>query len=108
MKSGSKGMKVNLDKTEIMWLGKGKTPCDTMTVNGSTFPFKQTIKALGIYMSNDLSCDAHLLAQIKKGKNLMRGLKFIRNFLNEMQFLTTLPLYSMAPLYGTAHQGTLL
>jgi len=85
----SKGMKVNLDKTEIMRLGKGKPPCDTMTVNGSTFPFKQTIKALGIYMSNDLSWDAHLVAQIKKGKNLMRGFKFIRKYLNEKQFLTT-------------------
>jgi len=40
-------------------------------------------------MSNNLSWDAHLVARIKKGKNLMRGFKFIRKYPNEKQFLMT-------------------
>jgi len=84
-----KGMKVNMDKTEIMWLGKSDPPTSNLNINGHDFCFQNNIKALGITVSRNLSWDDHLVNVIQKGKKLMKGFRFIRKHLTEKQFLQT-------------------
>jgi len=72
----SKGMKVNLDKTELLWLGKSGPPCSAITIDNTAFSFQKTIKALEVTISNDLSWDYHAENIIKKGKTLMRGFRY--------------------------------
>jgi len=84
-----KGMKVNMDKTEIMWLGKSDPPTSNLTINGHDFCFQNNIKALSITVNRNLSWEDHLVNVIQKGKKLMKGFRFIRKHLTEKQFLQT-------------------
>jgi len=84
------GMIVNLDKTEMMWIGKNQPrTTTTLSMNGQNIEFKKSIKALGITVSCDLDWSNHIQNVVKKGKTLMVGLKFLRKYLSEMQFLST-------------------
>jgi len=60
-------MIVNLDKTEMMWIGKNQPRTTTsLSMNGQNIEFKNSIKALWITVSCDLDWSNHIQNVVKK------------------------------------------
>jgi hypothetical protein len=80
------GMVVNESKTEFMWLG-ANTHQLPITVSGSTCLSVANLKALGILFDGTLSWDYQAEKAISLGQKLTFVFKFLRNKMNEKQFL---------------------
>jgi len=60
------------------------------SMNGQEIHFKTKMKALGVTISCDLDWSDHIIKNvIPKGKSQMVGFRFLKIYLSEEQFLTT-------------------
>jgi len=81
------GMVVNEDKTEIMWIGKTRPPVTSIKINNSQCEFKESMKALGIFIQGNLAWDKQSEQALLKGKRLVSCMRYLRKYLTEEQFL---------------------
>lgn len=86
----SLGMVVNVDKTEVMWLGTNRpNGLDSIIMSNHIIKLRESIKALGVTFTSNLDWSNHIKNVINKGKSLMVGFKYLRRYLTEDQFLKT-------------------
>jgi hypothetical protein len=81
------GMIVNESKTEFMWLGGNIRENLPINVAGTVCHPVNKIKALGILIDGVMSWDHQAEKAIKKGQKLLSIFKFLRNQMDEKQFL---------------------
>ncbi len=83
----SLGMTVNESKTEVMWIAGTPCPILEFKIGNEKCKLVEKIKALGIFIQNDLSWDTQAEQAILKGKKLVSNFTVLRRYLNEDQFL---------------------
>jgi len=83
------GMTVNESKTEIMWISRKNVPIAPIIVGNDLCEPTSNMKALGVYIDNNLSWDTQATHIVDKGKKLASIFRYLRGYMTEDQFLKT-------------------
>jgi len=97
------GMKVNVDKTEVVVFSKNKEVTRThVTIGDINIETKSDMKVLGVIIDNHLQWEAQVRSIVSKCRSKLSALKRIRNKFSMDQFLKILTSQYFSQLYYCA------
>ena len=103
------GMKVNVEKTEIVVFYKNDTAALDITVLGKTVVTKKSMNVLGILFESKLTWGSQVHKSIKKANQSLQGLKQIFRYFNCEENVKLLTAFYYSRLYYASqiwlHQG---
>ena len=95
----SVGMKVNTEKTEFCIFARNDIGERKIKIVDSEIKTSKTIKVLGVTFDSKLNWYSHVQNQIKKCISIIAGLKIIRKYFNNEEFLNVVNSMFYSKLY---------
>ena len=93
------GMKVNTTKTEFCIFSTKDVTQKTVLISGVTISSKPVINVLGVIFDSKLNWHSQITNTINKCKSTLHGLRIIRKYFNETEFLNIVNALFYSKLY---------
>jgi hypothetical protein len=81
------GMVVNTDKTELLYSSRKHNQSLTIVIDGNSISSVDHMKALGVFISRDLSWSKHVDHMLNKSSHIIKRINYLAKWLNQKELL---------------------